>query len=244
MGALGDLDMALTSRPSDPHLRLRRGELLLRQGDWLRGLADYEARLEVPGERYAPELPRWQGEPLTGCLLIYPEQLDIESDAAMRDTLMLARGVDAVVQCSAKVADWLDGPTTRRGDSLDAFAAAAPLRSLPHLLGWTLESLPSPPPVRLKAEGSDRIGWFSSAESPAGLSLERDRERIAACRLVVGDDTAPTHLAARIGIPTILHPPSADWLFGPRSGPSPWYATMEVLRKDESEVLAARLARC
>ncbi|HEY4891846.1 MAG TPA: tetratricopeptide repeat protein, partial [Reyranella sp.] len=61
MGALGDLDMALTNRPDDPHLRLRRGELLLRQGDWLRGLADHEARLEIAGERYAPDLPRWQG---------------------------------------------------------------------------------------------------------------------------------------------------------------------------------------
>ena len=94
MGALTDLDMALTSRPNDPHLRLRRGELLLRQGDWLRGLGDYEARLEIAGDRYAPALPRWQGEPLTGRLLIYPEQADIESDAALRDTLMLARGVD------------------------------------------------------------------------------------------------------------------------------------------------------
>ena len=116
MGALGDLDMALTSRPDDPHLRLRRGELLLRQGDWLRGLADHEARLEIAGERYAPDLPRWQGEPLAGRLLIYPEQADIESDTAMRDTLMLARGVDAVVQCAPRLAEWFDMPTIRRGD--------------------------------------------------------------------------------------------------------------------------------
>ena len=60
---------------------------------------DHEARLEIAGERYTPDLPRWQGEPLSGRLLIYPEQIDIESDAAMRDTLMLARGVDAT--CSA-----------------------------------------------------------------------------------------------------------------------------------------------
>ena len=132
MGALGDLDMALTSRPDDPHLRLRRGELLLRQGDWLRGLADHEARLEIAGERYAPDLPRWQGEPLAGRLLVYPEQADIESDAAMRDTLMLARGVDAVVQCAPSLAEWLDMPTILRGASLDGFAAAAPLRSLPY----------------------------------------------------------------------------------------------------------------
>ena len=135
MGALSDLEMALTSHPNDPSLRLRRGEVLLRQGDWLRGLADHEARLEMPlkmpGERYAPDLPHWQGEPLDGRLLIYPEQADIESDAAMRDTLMLARGVDAIVQCPPMLADRLDMPTIRRGAPLDGFAAAAPLRSLP-----------------------------------------------------------------------------------------------------------------
>jgi hypothetical protein len=243
MGALGDLDMALTNRPDDPHLRLRRGELLLRQGDWLRGLADHEARLEIAGDRYAPDLPRWQGEPLAGRLLVYPEQADIESDAAVRDTLMLARGVDAVVQCTLRLADWQEMPTIRRGDSLDGFAAAAPLRSLPHLLGWTLDSLPPPGPVRMRlAERSSRIGWFASSEPPAGVGVERDPGQVATCGLVVGDDLTPTHLAARLGIPTVLLlGPSADWLWGPRTGASPWYPTLEVLGADETERLAARL---
>jgi tetratricopeptide (TPR) repeat protein len=243
MGALGDLDMALTNRPDDPHLRLRRGELLLRQGDWLRGLADHEARLEIAGERYAPDLPRWQGEPLTGRLLIYPEQVDIESDAASRDTLMLARGVDAVVQCAPRLAEWLDMPTMRRGEPLQGFAAAAPLRSLPHLLGWTLDSLPSPSALRLKREPSRRIGWFVSIEPPVGLVVEQDQDRISTCGLVVGEDATPTHLAARLGIQTLMMPDDvADWLWGPRPGPSPWYPTLEVLREDETKKLGPRLA--
>lgn len=242
MGALTDLDMALTNRPNDPHLRLRRGELLLRQGDWLRGLADHEARLDIAGERYAPDLPRWQGEPLTGRLLVHPEQADIESDAAMRDTLMLARGVDAVVQAAPRLAEWLDVPTIRRGDSLDGFAAAAPLRSLPHLLGWTLESLPPPARVRLRTEPSARVGWFVRTEPPAGVTVERDQGQVAHCRLVVGSDASTTHLAALLGIQTILLlGRSADWLWGPRIGPSPWYRTLEVLREDETEKLAARI---
>ena len=245
MGALGDLDMALTNRPDDPHLRLRRGELLLRQGDWLRGLADHEARLEIAGERYAPDLPRWQGEPLAGRLLVYPEQADIASDAAMRDTLMLARGVDAVVQAAPALADWLEAPTIRRGESLDGFVAAAPLRSLPHLLGWTLDSLPPPGALRRKAESSARIGWFARTEPPAGVVVERDQDRIASYGLVVGNDYVPTHLAALLGIPTILlSDPSADWLWGPQTGMSPWYPTLEVMREEESERLAARLGRC
>ena len=241
MGALTDLEMALTSRPNDPYLRLRRGELLLRQGDWLRGLGDYEARLEIAGDRYAPDLPRWQGEPVTGRLLIYPEQADIESDAALRDTLMLARGVDAIIQCAPRLAKWLAMPTIDRGASLDGFAAAAPLRSLPHLLGWTLDSLPPLVPTRRAPE--PRIGWFSQADPPAGIDIERNPDELTRCRLVIGDDVWPTHLAARLGIPSIvLLPPGADWLWGPHPGPSPWYASLEVLPAGDEQSLAARLA--
>lgn len=241
MGALTDLEMALTSRPNDPHLRLRRGELLLRQGDWLRGLADYEARLEIAGERYAPDLPRWQGEPVTGRLLIYPEQADIESDAALRDTLMLARGVDGIIQCAPRLAKWLGVPTIERGAALDGFAAAASLRSLPHLLGWTLDSLPPVVPTRRAAE--PRIGWCSRANPPPGIGIERNPDELTRCRLVVGDDTWPTHLAARLGIPTIiLLQPGADWLWGPQPGPSPWYQSAEVLPADDVAALESRLA--
>jgi tetratricopeptide (TPR) repeat protein len=241
MGALTDLEMALTSRPNDPYLRLRRGELLLRQGDWLRGLGDYEARLEIAGDRYAPDLPRWQGEPLTGRLLIYPEQADIESDAALRDTLMLARGVDAIIQCAPRLAKWLAMPTIDRGASLDGFAAAAPLRSLPHVLGWTLDSLPPLVPTRRAPE--PRIGWFSQADPPAGIDIERNPDELTGCRFVIGDDVWATHLAARLGIPSIvLLAPGADWLWGPHPGPSPWYASLEVLPAGDEQSLSARLA--
>ena len=240
MGALTDLDMALTSRPRDAGLRLRRAELLLRRGDWLRGLDDYEARLELPGV-YAPPLPRWLGEPLQGRLLIYPEQADIESDAAMRDTLMLSRGIDAVVECSVRLADWLDLPTVRRGDPLQGFAAAAPLRSLPHLLGWTLHSAPPPGPLKIVPRPDQRVGWFSNVDPPTGLEIERDPDKLATCRRVAGDDVWPVHLAARLGLPTtLLMPKAGDWLWGPDDGPSPWYPSLEIVR--EPALLAARLA--
>ncbi len=233
MGALGDLDMALTSRPDDAALKLRRGELLLTQGDWLRGLPDYEARLDLPG-LYKPDLPRWQGEPLAGKLLVYAEQADLKNDAARRDTLLLARGLDrgmeAVVECSAGIADFLGLPTIRRGAALDGFVAAAPLRSLPLLLDWTLQSLPAPPAPPAFPRG-DVTGWFSAIEPPAGLRVERDPAMVPRCQRVVGDDNWPTCLAARLGIETHLHLPSrADWLWGPGSGPSPWFATLTIER--------------
>ncbi len=250
MGALADLDMALTNRPDDAALRLRRGELLLAQGDWMRGLDDYEARLELVDQRHlrwSPDLPRWQGEPLDGRLLVYPEQEDIESDAAMRDTLMLARlpGLDAAIQCSAKVAGWLDLPTVRRGDPLTGFTAAIPLRSLPRVLGWTLQTLPAPPPIHGKAEPDGRIGWFTTADPPSDLSVERNPEHVAFCRLVLGDDQATTHLATLLGIPTLLRlPHAADWLWGPQRGSSPWYHGIETFEGDAAQALAARTQRC
>lgn len=233
MGALADLDMALTSRPDDAALKLRRGELLLAQGDWLRGLPDYEARLELPG-LYKPALPRWQGEPLAGNLLVYPEQADIESDAALRDTLLLARGLDRVanpvVECSERIADFLAMPTVRRGAALDGFAAAAPLRSLPLLLDWTLQSLP-PPPVPPALPSDDVTGWFRADEPPAGLRVERDPMAVPRCRRVVGDDNWPTCLAARLGIETRLHLSSgADWVWGAVGGVSPWFAALTIER--------------
>ena len=252
MGALSDLDTALTSRPDDAPLRLRRAEILLAQGDWMRGLDDHEARLELPDHghaRWSPEgLPRWSGEPLDGRLLVYPEQDNIESDAAMRDTLMLARlpGLDAAIQCSARVAGWLDLPTVRRGDPLAGFTAAIALRSLPRVLGWSLQALPPPPPIHPKADPEGQhIGWFSTSDPPPNVAVERNPEHVAHCRLVVGDDHAPTHLAAMMGIPTLLRlPHSADWLWGPQRGPSPWYRAMETLAGDAAEALAARTARC
>jgi Flp pilus assembly protein TadD len=199
IGALADLDMALTNRPDDARLLLRRGELLLQQGDWMRGLGDYEARLQLPG-LYLPDLPRWQGEPVER-LLLYPEQADIESDAALRDTLMLARGVEAVVQCGETLAEWLDGPTIRRGESLEGFSAAVPLRSLPLVLNWSPDAPPPAPPLcKPSASGEP----------------------------VAGEDTWQMHLAARQGVATTIRlPAKADWLWGPsRNGRSPWYANL------------------
>jgi hypothetical protein len=157
---------------------------------------------------------------------------------------MLARGLDFVVQGGATIAALIDGPTVRRDAPLAGFAAAAPLRSLPHLLGWTLDSLPPPGVLRPKAEPSASVGWFARTAPPGGTIVESDTAQIANCGSVVGNDTSATHLAASLGIPTLmLVPSSADWLWGPRRGPSPWYPSLEVADEDDSEKLAAWLER-
>ena len=249
MGALADLDMALTGRPEDAVLRLRRAALLLAQDDWLRGLPDYEARLDTAAARHAPDLPRWQGEPLAiGRLLVYPEQADIEGESAVRDTLMLARGldgVDASVQAGPQAAAWLAVSTIARGAALDDFVAAVPLRSLPFLLGWSPMAPPPPSALKPAASAGDRIGWFTTVPAPDGLAVERDPAQVETCRAVVGDDVAATHRAAALGRPTLLLRSDPDnLLLGLRNGPSPWYAAFEVQDRDDATALASWLSRC
>ena len=249
MGALADLDMALTGRPEDAVLRLRRAALLLAQDDWLRGLPDYEARLDTAAARHAPALPRWQGEPLAiGRLLVYPEQADIDGESAVRDTLMLARGldgVDAAVQAGSQAAAWLAAPTIARGAALDDFVAAVPLRSLPFLLGWSPMAPPPPPALNPAASAGDRIGWFTTVPAPDGLAVERDPVQVETCRAVVGDDVAATHRAAALGRPTLLLRSDPDnLLLGLRNGSSPWYAAFEVQDRGDATALASWLSRC
>ena len=123
--------------------------------------------------------------------------------------------------------------------------AAAPLRSLPHLLGWTLESLPPPGALRPKVQPSSRIGWFARTAPPQDIVVETNSSEVANCGFVVGNDIAATHIAALLGIPTLLLlPSSADWLWGPRRGPSPWYPNIEIIGEDEIDKLAVWLGRC
>jgi hypothetical protein len=158
---------------------------------------------------------------------------------------MLARGVEATVQCSSKLAGLLDVPTIGRFDPMNDFAAAAPLRSLPYLLNWTPQSLPPPIALRARPQPGTAIGWFSQSAPPLGLAIEQDEDRVFACKLVVGDDVWPTHLAAALGVPTVmLLDEPADWLWGSQRGISPWYAALEVLSLGSTDRLAARLAQC
>lgn len=148
--ALGDLDTALTLKPNDAALRTRRAAIRLRRGDWLNGLAEYEARLEIASAKpYTPSLPRWQGEqPAAGQLvMVYAEQADGASGAAVEDLRIVARhvraladlGVVAALQAPASVHTELLAlsPATaliERGPLINDLAAAVPVRSLPFAL--------------------------------------------------------------------------------------------------------------
>jgi Flp pilus assembly protein TadD len=148
--ALGDLDTVLTLKPNDATLRTRRAAIRLRRSDWLNGLAEYEARLEIAAAKpYAPSLPRWQGEtPAAGqFVLVYAEQRDGESGAAIGDLRIAARHIAALTDLGIAVA--LQAPPAIHGELLavspataliergpltNDLAAAVPVRSLPFAL--------------------------------------------------------------------------------------------------------------
>ncbi len=165
----------------------------------------------------------------------------------MRDTLMLARGVEAVVQCAPRLAEWLDMPTIRRGESarrLRGGSAVAQPAASSRLDART--PCRRPAALRQKAEPSARIGWFARGEPPAGVAVERDQDRIARYGLVVGDDGVPTHLAAGLGIPTILLSDRFRRLAvgSTDRNVAVVSARWNVIGEDETEKLAARLGRC
>jgi len=148
--ALGDLDTALTLKPNDAALRARRAAIRLRRGDWLNGLAEYEARLEIASAKpYAPSLPRWQGEqPAAGqYVLLYAEQTDGASGAAIDDLRIVARHARALADLGVMVALQAPGSVhaelltlspamalIERGPLTNDLAAAVPARSLPFAL--------------------------------------------------------------------------------------------------------------
>ncbi len=73
--ALAELDRAVTLAPEDPETRIDRAHARLALGDYVGGFSDYEYRFKGSEmtER-AFTVPRWDGAPFTGTLLIHGEQ--------------------------------------------------------------------------------------------------------------------------------------------------------------------------
>jgi hypothetical protein len=110
IGALADLDMALTNRPDDARLRLASRRAAVAPGRLMRGLPDYEARLELPNFLVRPALPRWQGDPVDRLLILSRAARHRGRRGHSRHADAGARPVDAVDAVRAKTfaVSWLD----------------------------------------------------------------------------------------------------------------------------------------
>ena len=158
----GDLDAAeaafetaLALRPDTWEARYNRGVARLKRGDYANGWEDFEQRLRAPERRrreaHYPQ-PLWRGEDLSGqTILLHGEQ-------GLGDMLQCLRFIPGVAALGARVV--VEAPTTLRRlveamPAVSAFVGMGqasqadyrlPLFSLPHRLGFTLESLPETAP--------------------------------------------------------------------------------------------------
>jgi len=169
--ALACYQYALWLQPGAASTHWNRSLAWLQQGDYERGWAEYEWRWKRKSARPRPfTQPRWDGSPLESrTVLLYMEQgLGDMIQFIRYAPLVKQRGGKVVVECpdfllplfSSVVG--VDRLVAEKAE-LPPFDCHAPLMSLPHLLGTTLDTVPAEVPY---------------LSVPAGL-VERWRGRLA-----------------------------------------------------------------
>ena len=172
--ALDGYDRALASDPTHAAAHGNRAMLLLLLGRLREGFAEYEWRWRMPGfatpRREFPQ-PMWNGGPLAGrTLLVHAEQgLGSAIHFARYAGLAAARGGRVFLECRRPLhrlfAQSLVRPAGPVADIVvkdegppPPFDCHAPLMSLPHLLGTTLDTIPGEVPY-LTARREDVAAW-------------------------------------------------------------------------------------
>ena len=173
--ALGRIDEAIAVyeeaarlHPNDPMTLGNLAFAHLVGGNFKDGFTHYEwRRKDGPIGKSQRSYPQaeWFGEDLSGkTLFLHPEQgLGDVVQFARFVPLLAARGAQIIVETPAVLATLLatlDGTPTiiRSGDALPPFDVHAPLMSLAHKLGTTLETIPSQVPY-LRADNDKRAAW-------------------------------------------------------------------------------------
>ncbi len=142
---------AIALKEAFPDAQFNLGMLLLRLGQYMEGFARCEWRWQT--SRFTPlkaPHPRWDGSRLRGTLLVHSEQGAGDAIQFARFLPMAAERCDRLLfACTENlfplfrsipgVAE-IRGPGTFRNSELHAYI---PLMSLPHVLGTTLETVPS-----------------------------------------------------------------------------------------------------
>ena len=195
--ALRDLRRAVAIQPEHPLAHFNHGLALLATGDWERGFAEYEWRLQTDhghASRRPYDAPRWRGEPLAGrTFFVYAEQGFGDAIQFIRYASVLARlGARVVVEVRSELIDlvrMVPGVSTviTRGDIPPSFDYHIPLLSLPGVLGTTPSTVPSEipyivlpsalrtqvPPVLKGSGNGPKIGVIWSGNRMASVDGER-----------------------------------------------------------------------
>lgn len=148
------LDRALRLDPGNDGIRWEQALTLLQTGDYRRGLAEYEARRNIPAYRNRPVPgPLWDGGPLEGRTIF------LSTEQGFGDALLTLRYVEMVKAKGGRIllethpeqqrllAELPVDAFIPAGSPFPGYDAQASLMTLPHLLGTAIDSVP--PPVRL-----------------------------------------------------------------------------------------------
>lgn len=180
-------------------LQLQRALAHLILDNYPAGFADYEARIESEGLTWpGVRAPKWTGEDLAGkSILVVPEQ-------GFGDSILTARFLPALKARGAHVAMVVKPPLQRlfrelegldemieTYTALNRFDYFAPIFSLPHALGTTIDTIPPLPRLSIPED-----------------SRERGRQRMAAYSdmfkigiVWTGTEKLPFNAARRVDLP-------------------------------------------
>ncbi len=192
-------ERAMEKYADNPNLRANRSLGMLTLGQLARGFAEYESRFQSIANRNLPQhdAPRWRGEDVQGKTIV------LRSEQGLGDTIHFARYIPMIAQrqarvilaCPAEIAELMKtvkGVTEVRvpGDAEPAFEYWAPMASLPHVFGTTLENIPAKVPY-VRADEA-RIGrWREQIAADPRLkvgivwagSAVHQNDRARSCRL-------------------------------------------------------------
>jgi len=165
---------ALKSNPDYQEARWNRAIALLSSGELKRGFTEYECRWQARGVYFKgpncfPQ-PVWDGSDLEGKLIL------LHTDDGFGDTIQFIRYAPLVVQRGGRVILACPKPLVRLFTTLPGieqlleaeavlpeFYVHAPLLSLPHYLGTTLETIPAQIPYIALLNSEE----FISKEAPS-----------------------------------------------------------------------------
>lgn len=163
--ALAELDRAITLAPQDPETRIDRAHARLALGDYHGGFSDYEWRFK--GAEMVERVftvPRWDGSPYTGTLLVHGEQGLGDNIQFVRFVkAALARGRRVVLEVRRPLVGLFtrlhqDVTVIAEGDARPDFDLEIPMMSLPHALGLDLSGIGMDGPY-LSAEPDRVARW-------------------------------------------------------------------------------------
>ena len=176
--ALACYEAAISLEPDYAEAQWNRALVLLAQGNFRDGWQGYEWRWKIPAsaaDRRGFSQPLWDGGDLTGrTLLIHGEQgFGDQIQFARYVPLAASRGGAVAFECAPALARLFTSlaPGIRilpKGVPLPVFDVQAPLLSLPHIFGTTLETVPARIPYLTPPADSQRRwrDWLSGLPRP------------------------------------------------------------------------------